>query len=91
VFEADYSPRSERIDSFSEVDMSRYVLPMFVIFEKPADHPEDFIVRLFDCDQPTRYVVIKKTLEEIRDVIPAHLFRIHRDARDDKSVVETWV
>jgi hypothetical protein len=79
------------LESFKTLDMSMYTLPMFAVFEKPIDHPNQYVVRLFDCNRPTEHFIVKKTLKEIRRVIPKNLLHFPRSSMDEKHIVETWV
>jgi hypothetical protein len=80
----------EAVASFDKVDLSQCKLPMFVVYEKPTDYPKEFVVRLFDCNQPTQYFILKTTLKEARKVIPRNLVHFPRSVTDQKQIVETW-
>jgi hypothetical protein len=71
-------------------------LQMFVIYERPSDFPEHFVLR--------RWVVVKPgeahaslsakffdTLEEARDAVPPGRIRTERTKHDDPTIVETWI
>ena len=75
----------------SEKQRARKPLVMFVIYENPADFPDKFVARLFDCGRPTQYCTVRDTLAEARESIPKGLTRINRAPFDHKEIVETWI
>lgn len=69
---------------------------MFVIYDHPADFPNEFVCRRcypdagrveFDPDLFAR----GKTLGEVRDQIPAGACRLEWSPDDDPVIVETWL
>lgn len=70
-------------------------LPMWTIYERPSDFPNDFVVRRcvasadgvkFDLEAQTA-----PTLEEARKLVPPFLYNIGRKPDDDPVIVEVWV
>ncbi|WP_089610078.1 hypothetical protein [Dehalobacterium formicoaceticum] len=81
-----------RLDSFLKVKPNLLVrVPIIVIYNNPADYPGKFVARLWDVNKPTRYAVVKDTLEEARKAIPYFMWRIGRDEKDDPVIVEIWM
>lgn len=39
---------------------------------------------------PTTELVVGKTLQEVRDLLPPHLMLFPRDPGDDPTVIESW-
>jgi hypothetical protein len=72
-------------------------LPMITIYDHPADCPGDWVARLFltgsGMSEPmaTNIVLRAKTLDELREMLPAGLHRLPRQAGDMPSIVETWM
>ena len=70
-------------------------IPMAVIYRKPEDYPEDYVVRLFDgkTGQPTPMIILRDTLEECREDIQKSGFSacFPRSRYDDPVIVESWV
>lgn len=71
-------------------------LTMFVIYERPLDAPEHFVVRRWIVAGGKIYAdcagVRTETLEEARAIVPAHHpTRLPRSAEDDAKIVEVWV
>lgn len=73
----------------------RDALAMWVIYERPSDYPESFVVRrvqvvagklLFDKTRELRL-----TLEEARAAIPAGLHNLGRQPGDDPVIREVWL
>lgn len=66
-------------------------LKVITVYNKPDDFPTGYIARLFDGMEPTEKTVTGETLESIRGKIPNGYIRIHRDKKDAKSLVESWI
>lgn len=71
------------------------VLRQWVIYERPRDYPQDFVVREWlivrgSSPQPTINVRLAPTLEQARACVPRGLFCIPRSPGDDAVIVETW-
>lgn len=72
------------------------VLPMWVIYERPKDHPKYYVVRRWELragerEVPTDDVVFCDTLEQARTNIPAGRVRLHRFPNDDAVIAEVWL
>jgi len=85
---------SVEVDSFRGCDYHHKVMtvPMFVITKNPRDYPGKHVVRLFDGNKPTCFIVVKRTYTEAKKSIPrccSHCFR--RTKTDDPVIVETWM
>jgi hypothetical protein len=78
------------LDNFDSVDLSLYFFPHFTIFENPADFPGEFVVRLFDMNGRTPYMVRADSLSKVREAIPVGLVQSIRDPEDYPHIVETW-
>lgn len=74
--------------------MSDNYLTIWVIYDHPADHPYDFVVRP-SYVYPGRVAFgpakMSGTLEGARDLLPEGLYRMDRDPDDDPVIVETWL
>lgn len=70
-------------------DMS--TLPMIAIYANPKDYPGEYIARLWHINQPTAYITRSKTLAAARASIPAGMFNIGRNEKDDATIVEVWL
>ena len=66
-------------------------LPIIVIYNKPKDYPDHYVARLFDKDKPTKAIMLKETLEELRKGIPIYMIRMSRSATDDRNIVESYI
>lgn len=66
------------------------VLNMFVIYERPNDFPESFVVRRFELDQATAEHCIAPTLAQARAALPPLLSVLPRQPEDDPKIVEVW-
>lgn len=82
------------INTFGQVDMSKIGNPVIVIYNTPDDYKGYFVARIWDLDQPTDTLMIKKTLREIREDIKANLpnmVRLQKAKNDVPCIVETWI
>ncbi|WP_218571298.1 hypothetical protein [Paenibacillus oralis] len=70
---------------------NRFRVPIISITYNTSDFPHKYAGRLFDLDQPTPYIVIRNTLEELRQEIPPHFSVLERSVNDDPVIVEVWV
>jgi hypothetical protein len=71
--------------------VKRGKLPMWTIYDRPSDHPEGFIARRFEGENPTGGTLTGE-LDEIRKVLwQAGLVKLSRKDEDEPQIVETWV
>lgn len=67
-------------------------IPIIAVYENPADYPGKHVARLWDIkNKPTRFVVVRNSLEEIRMAIPSYMTRLGACSMDDPVIVETWI
>jgi hypothetical protein len=71
-------------------------LCVWVIYEKPRDFPNHFVVRRQwavgkNHIEVDRECHLTRTLEEARKLIPLGLYRFPRDPSDDPFIVESWL
>ncbi len=66
-------------------------LEMFVIYDHPTDHPDDFVVRRWVGEAPQEIVGKTFTLEGARRLVPAGAHWLDRSPGDDPVIVETWI
>lgn len=67
------------------------MLNLWVVYERPLDHPEHFVVRRWVLDRPTKDFRLGRSLREVREFIPPGLHRVPRHPNDDAKIVETWI
>jgi len=69
-------------------------LPMWIIYDRPSDFPEQFVARKWIMDKPTSEVMTASDLAGIRwavgKVAPGSVC-LARDPSDDPKIVETWL
>lgn len=82
-----------QMNDFLEAPLNKFVkVPIIVIYKNPKDYQDKFVARLWDINnKPTKFVVIKDTLDEIRNAIPKRLKRIPRIVNDDPVIIETYL
>lgn len=72
---------------------------VFVIYERPADYPNNFVVRgyhlgkdpgdlTFYRPQPAK---LANSLTEARSLVPSDRVCFSRDSLDEPCIVETWL
>lgn len=73
----------------------RGVLSMWTVYDKPADHPQGYVVRRFDCTAEGPIATADAysgELEAIRNALwEAGLVRLDRNPGDEPQIVETWL
>lgn len=81
------------IDNFLHMDMRTIVsVPIIAVYEKPLDYPDKYVARLWGIkNKPTSIVVVKDSLEEIRNAIPKGMHRLGATSMDDPVLIETYI
>lgn len=68
-------------------------LVQYVIYERPSDHPEGYVVRQWRITrhgaQPEGYIVAD-SLQAARDRVPLGKVCLDRQPDDDPCIVEVW-
>ena len=73
------------------------MMEMFVIYERPRDYPDKFVVRVWVIGAvkgepvPTQYFMLADTLEAARKFIPYGLVCINRSESDELQIIESWI
>jgi len=74
---------------------SKSALPMYTIFQGPADYPGMFVLRKFLIlpakIYPAEILCIGDSLDVVREHVPYGAYNLGRMPEDDPTVVETWV
>lgn len=79
------------IEEFSAAAYGRMEMPIISVTYDTKDYPGQYAARLFDTEKPTQYVIVKGTLEDIRELIPGYFRNIGRTPEDDPVIVEVWI
>lgn len=66
-------------------------LRLYVIYERPVDYPDVFVIRVWENEEPGEIVAIGNTLEEVRSQLPPGLYNLGRENEDESQIVEVWV
>lgn len=79
--------------AFDYTRISRAVkkIPMICVYDHPADYPGKYVARLWDGNEPTRFIALADTIENIRKIIPPNMMRVLRAQQDDPCIVEIWI
>jgi hypothetical protein len=71
------------------------ILSMWTVYDKPKDHPTEFVARRFDCTARGPVATddaYTGSLELIREsLLQAGLIRLARHPDDEPQIVETWL
>ncbi len=79
------------VETFDDVDLAKFALPIFTVYERPSDFPEHYVVRLFDLEGPTEFVTLSATLEAARFTLPPGKYCVAPQFEDDPKIVEVWL
>ena len=78
--------------------MSATEMEMFVVYARPRDYPDKFVVRRWwigrtpgEPEADADWFRLADTLEEVRAHIPAWCVRLERDPNDEPQIVECWL
>ena len=67
-------------------------LPIWVIYDRPDDYPNQYVARKFHGNMPTKEFYGDRDLEVLRAMLArSGLIRFPRDATDDPKILETWM
>jgi hypothetical protein len=86
--------RTKVIADLAAADLYKDIgLPMWTVYEKPTDFPDEIVCRLFDgmTAKMTPYVFVAKTREELIKAVPQHFIWIERDPNDDPNILGVFV
>lgn len=93
-FYENYRKRLSRlVEHLRDVDWSDLKVPIAVIYDKPLDFPDKFVIRLFDMNKATNIVALRDSLEECRkECIDAGFCSVlPRISDDDRRIAESWM
>lgn len=67
--------------------------PMWTVYDRPKEHPDSYVVRLWWGETPEEHAWVFDTLIEARFMIEnaGGCFCIPREPNDDPAVLETWL
>lgn len=78
---------------FYQVDFSDLILPIIVVTQETSDYPGKVVGRVWEGakNRPTNLIVIRDTLEQLRETITPRFECIGRNPDDDPVIVECWL
>ncbi len=84
---------SKVVGHLRDTDWSDLRTPIAVIYDKPLDFPDKFVIRLFDQNKATNIVALRDSLDECRkECIDAGFYTVlPRSQDDDWCIAETWM
>lgn len=77
--------------------MTRDNLSMWIVYDRPLDYPNEFVVRRWDIvrgqPEPVMTLVMYRaaSLDGVRGHIPEGLYRMPRWEGDEPHIVEVWL
>ncbi|WP_421383130.1 hypothetical protein ACOJQI_02245 [Bacillus salacetis] len=83
--------KDQLINSFKEIDLGEYTMPIICIYNSPSDHQGMFVARLFDVNQPTPVILMRPSLDSIRKEIPERFSLVPKAAGEDANIVESYI
>jgi hypothetical protein len=71
-------------------------MEMFVVYARPKDYPDKFVVRRWwitpgKPEPDADWVYVAETLEEVRAKVPGWCVRLERNPQDEPQIVECWI
>lgn len=84
------------VESFCDFDIhSVTALPVITIYNHPIDYPGKFVARISGIENclPVhfKFIVLKDTIEEIKNCIPPYMVSIGRSDKDDPKIIECFI
>lgn len=64
---------------------------IIVLYKNPSDYPDKFVARIFNSDNPTQYIALADTYEEIMGKMPANTVLLERTEKDDPVIIGAFV
>jgi len=86
--QAQLKPYAQPIDSTPE--QSKPIHSYWLIFDHLKAYPNLYVVQKFENDMPTGEIFTAHSLKQVRQHIPAGLFRADPHANCINNVVEVW-
>lgn len=83
--------QSNVLPDWTKFDFGGLRLPVLVVYQRPTDFPDKFVVRLFDLQTATEHCTIHDSYEQARNAIPRRFAVIARHPNDEPQILETWV
>jgi hypothetical protein len=74
-----------------EWDTTGFKLPIWTVYERPKDFPNNYVVRLFDLEGPTKQHIVVETLAQAREAVPAGLACFAQCDPLEPQIVEAWL
>lgn len=81
----------EEVDTFERFDMRTLKNPMVTVYYNTLDFPDTYVARLFNMGAPTKFHIVRDSLDEIRKALPKGLTFLGKSPSDDPVIVEVWL
>lgn len=78
------------------VGLVKPLLDLWVIYERPRDYPQGFVVRRWEVtpgepERPDAVALYAPDLFAARCLVPPGKFNLHRQPEDDVAIREVWM
>lgn len=85
--------KDEGIEHINQIDMSNVKIPTFAIYQNPKDYPGRCVARLFDGEQPTNIVIIRKRAHELHQLFrnETRMMFLPKLPGDPENLVGVWM
>lgn len=66
--------------------------PLWCVYDRPTDHPDGFLARLWLNEEPTQHTIAASEIEFLREGFErAGFVCLNRSPMDDPSIAEVWI
>lgn len=83
----------KRLESAREIEFKRLRMPIIAVYKSPQDYPGQYVARVFDVNQPTNVVIVKKDFIELQRDIEQNtdMIWLSRSPKDVIELIGTWI
>lgn len=82
---------SREIQDLGRVDFSNMRFPMLIMYAYPIDYPRHYVVRVWDLDQPTDMILLRRSYSEAIAAIPSRFYKMDAHPNDDPKICAVFV
>jgi hypothetical protein len=80
------------LDYFNTETLNQCRVALITVYDKTtSDYPNKYIARLFDVNKPTKFILVKDSLEDLKSLIPDYMHGMNRRSNDDPVILEIYL
>lgn len=85
--------QQKKVETMAQVDLRSLRMPMVAVYNSPEDFPGYCVARVYDMNQPTDTVMVKKSLREVEEDLRKHtdFSFLPRGKEDVASLAGVWM